>query len=413
MLALALAITTAVTLLGLHFLHVQHFKPEHQLSAATLFNLLKVAFAVAAGIGAVVALVTAYRRQRIAEFADQRHELAEQREQTRLLNERFTTAAGQLGHDNPAIRLAGVYAMAGLADDWPQQRQTCVDVLCAYLRMPYQPDPGDDAPTAERLALRASGEVRHTLIRIITAHLQPDDQRAPTTARWHGLNLDFTGVVFDGGDFRGARFTGGHINFNGAWFTGGRVNFIGAWFTGATVSFDGAQFTGGQVSFSGARFTGGQVSFSFAQFTGSQVDFDDAQFTGATVGFSGARFTGSEVDFSGASFSAGRVTFILVKFTGGDVHLSNASFTGGHVSFGSARFTGGHVDFSNSRFAGARVEFDHASFTSAGVDFSDADFTGGLVDFSEPDDWSSPPQFPDWGNNPPQPVRLPASSPAP
>ena len=97
--------------------------------------------------------------------------LAEQR--TRTLNERFATAAGQLGSDKPPeVRLAGVYAMAGLADDWPENRQTCVDVLCGYLRMPYEPDPGDEAPGPERLAFRASREVRHTVIRVITAHLQ-------------------------------------------------------------------------------------------------------------------------------------------------------------------------------------------------------------------------------------------------
>ena len=69
--------------------------------------------------------------------------LAEQR--TRTLNERFATAAEQLGSDKPAVRLAGVYAMAGLADDWKENRQICVDVLCAYLRMPYEPDPGRGA----------------------------------------------------------------------------------------------------------------------------------------------------------------------------------------------------------------------------------------------------------------------------
>src|SRR4029077_3850219 len=74
--------------------------------------------------------------------------LAEQR--ARTLNERFATAAGQLGSDKPpAVRLAGVYAMAGLADDWPENRQTCVDILCGYLRLPYEPDPDDDAPTKE------------------------------------------------------------------------------------------------------------------------------------------------------------------------------------------------------------------------------------------------------------------------
>ena len=51
------------------------------------------------------------------------------------LAKRFQDAASQLGNANAAIRLAGVYSMARLADDWQDQRQTCVDVLCAYVRM--------------------------------------------------------------------------------------------------------------------------------------------------------------------------------------------------------------------------------------------------------------------------------------
>jgi hypothetical protein len=83
------------------------------------------------------------RKQLDTTLAAQREQLdrtlAEQR--TRTLNERFATAAGQLGDDKPAaVRLAGVYAMAGLADDWPENRQTCVDVLCAYLRLPVRRD---------------------------------------------------------------------------------------------------------------------------------------------------------------------------------------------------------------------------------------------------------------------------------
>ena len=77
--------------------------------------------------------------------------LAEQR--TRTLNERFATAADKLGDDKPpAMRLAGVYAMAGLADDWKKNRQTCIDVLCGYLRMPYEPYPGEQADMPEWLA---------------------------------------------------------------------------------------------------------------------------------------------------------------------------------------------------------------------------------------------------------------------
>lgn len=41
----------------------------------------------------------------------------------------------------PPSASPAVYALARLADDWEEQRQVCIDVLCAYLRMPYQPDP--------------------------------------------------------------------------------------------------------------------------------------------------------------------------------------------------------------------------------------------------------------------------------
>jgi hypothetical protein len=120
-------------------------------------GVLQLVFASVAGAGALVALIVAYRRQKIAE-ADSAHD------RTRVFNERFTAIAAQLGDAQPAVRLAGVHAMAGLADDWQAHRQTCIDVLCAYLRMPYEPDPGEAAPVAERLAFRASREVRLTVL---------------------------------------------------------------------------------------------------------------------------------------------------------------------------------------------------------------------------------------------------------
>jgi hypothetical protein len=93
--------------------------------------------------------------------------------------------------------------MAGLADDWEENRETCVDVLCGYLRMPYEPDPGQDVQEPQELAFRAVREVRYTVIRVITAHLTRDAAES-----WRGLNFDFSGVVFDCGDFRGAQFSG-------------------------------------------------------------------------------------------------------------------------------------------------------------------------------------------------------------
>jgi uncharacterized protein YjbI with pentapeptide repeats len=230
--------------------------------------------------------------------------LAEQR--TRTLNERFATAAEQLGsYNKPAVRLAGVYAMAGLADDWEENRQTCVDVLCAYLRMPYAPGPGPDAPEPRRLAFQASREVRHTAIRVITAHLR---EHAATS--WQGLHFDFTGVDFDGGDF------------SYAWFSGGRVSFNHAGFSAGTVNFGLAKFSGGRVSFNDARFSGAKVMFSLAQFSGGRVSFDDARFSGGTVEFSETEFSGGAVFFNGASFSGGTVDLGYANFSGGEVDFS-------------------------------------------------------------------------------------------
>jgi uncharacterized protein YjbI with pentapeptide repeats len=336
-------------------------------------------------------------------LAEQREQLdrtlAEQR--TRTLNERFATAADQLGSDKPAVRLAGVYAMAGLADDWEENRQTCVDVLCAYLRMPYEPDPGQDAPEPRRLAFQAIREVRHTVIRVITAHLKKD-----AAVSWQGLNFDFTGVVFDGGNFGHAQFSGGTVNFDGARFSGGTVNFGGAQFSGGTVNFGFAEFSGGTVNFGLARFSGGTIRFGQAQFSGGTVYFSQAQFSGGTVNFGYARFSRGTVNFVLARFSGGTVRFGGAQFSGGTVYFNQARFSGGTVSFGGAQFSGGTVDFGTAEFSGSTVRFGTAEFSGSTVRFGTAEFSGGEVDFSRAGVWSYPPEFP-WTDTPPSGVKLP------
>jgi uncharacterized protein YjbI with pentapeptide repeats len=314
--------------------------------------------------------------------------LAEQR--TRTLNERFASAAEQLGSDKPAaVRLAGVYAMAGLADDWEANRQTCVDVLCAYLRMPYEPDPGKDSSAAEQLAFKSSREVRHTVIRVITAHLR---EHAATS--WQGLYFDFTGVVFDGASFYGARFSGGEVEFTGARFSDAHVYFGGAQFCGGEVDFSAARFSGGEIWFTEAQFSGATVSFGLAEFS-AWVSFDGAEFSGGKVRFYNAEFRSKTVNFSGARFSGGEVSFGKARFSGGEVYFTEAQFSGGRVSFGGARFSGSRVPFARARFSGAEFYF------------GGAEFTGGEVDFSEADDWSTPPKFP-WTDTPPLGVTLPS-----
>jgi len=190
------------------------------------------------------------------------------------LANRYTSAAEQLGHGKPAVRLAGVYAMARLADDWKPQRQACIDVMCAYLRMPYNPE---EAEPGER-------EVRLTVIRLIRDHLQEDAH-----VSWGGRAFNFTDAIFDGGDFSGATFSGDTVTFSGATFNGGTVNFSGATFNGGTVLFLLATFSGGTVLFLLATFSGGRVDFSLATFSGGRVDFSGARFNGGRVDFSAVK----------------------------------------------------------------------------------------------------------------------------
>ena len=77
----------------------------------------------------------------------------------------------QLGDAQPPCGWPGYTRWRVWPINWQEHRQTCVDVLCAYLRTPYEPEPGDDAPMEKRLALQASSEVCHTIIRVVTAHL--------------------------------------------------------------------------------------------------------------------------------------------------------------------------------------------------------------------------------------------------
>src|SRR5215467_9862145 len=311
---------------------------------------------------------------------------AEQRTRTR--NERFDTVAERLDTDKPpAVRVAGVYAVAGLADDWPEHRKMCVEVLCAYLRMPYEPEPGGDAPVEKRLAFQASREVRHTVIRVIAAHL---NGTAPVS--WCGLNFDFAGAVFDGGDFSGAKFSGGTVNFAGAEFSGG------------TVSFGGAEFSGGTVKFAGAKFSGARVNFFLAKFSGGMVDFAGAKISGGAVGFGYAGFSGGIINFTGAQFSGAAVDFFGSTFSGESPELTGANASGDLVFFHAVEFSGGTVSFSRAEFAGEMV------------DFAGAGFSGGTVDFSRVASWTQPPDFGSGFDmsHPPAGVMLPAAtSPSP
>ncbi len=331
-------------------------------------DLVKVALTVAAGLGGAVALTVSYRKQALAEREEARSLREEDRDQARAYRDRYGAAAAQLGDEDAAVRLAGVYALANLADDWTEQRQQCVDVLCAYLRLPWDPqhDPANPVVTktvkqtlARTPAKETSTtygyanqpgevEVRKTILRVIGDHLrgpQPDPEpgdvadAGPAPGPWSTLQLDFTGATLP--DLSFCCVVLADVSFEGAQFTGD------AWLKGASFA--------GYAGFEGARFAG-------------YAGFEGARFAGYAV-FEGARFAG-DAGFWGASF-ARYATFGGASFAG-DAWFEEASFTG-KVSFNEASFTGPAV-FNQASFTGPAV-FNQASFTGYAV-FREASFTG-------------------------------------
>jgi Pentapeptide repeats (9 copies) len=294
---------------------------------------IKYGLGVVASGGAVAVLLLAVRRQHLSErahelameaqrLAEQAHELARQAQShvetdaaERRVTDLFTKAVEQLGSPAAAVRLGGLYALERVAQNNPEQRQTVVNVICAYLRMSsIEVDP-------ETTGMKADEEfqVRLTAQRILLAHTsRPADVRPeyaetlppePGQSFWPGMDIDLTGAtLFDWrvdrwhpGDaiFAGATFVG-WVGFAYATFTG-RARFNDAFFKDDAL-FDRATFTR-DAWFSGARF-GGEAWFSDAIFA-RQALFDGARFEGS-VRFTDARFT-AEPDLSGAGVRSATV----------------------------------------------------------------------------------------------------------
>ena len=188
--------------------------------------------------------------------------------------------------------------------------QQCIDVLCGYLRLPYDPDYGSshhtelttatkrlpsesatqsvEQPHTQRRTIRQNDrEVRQTIVRVIAAHAR-DHADIP----WSDHDFDFNTVIFENADFQNTRFRGKNTSFGGATFSGeltlfGEVTFSGdTFFRGATfslTSFNGATFSG-YTSFGGATFSG-DTSFGGATFSGERTSFARVTFSGETTSF--------------------------------------------------------------------------------------------------------------------------------
>ena len=368
-------------------------------------EVVKTGLSVGAGAGGVVALVLAGRRQWATE-----HDSAERR-----ITELYSKAADQLGFDKePVVRLASLYALERLAQDYPAHRQTIVNIICAYLRMPFTPPAGDAQPAARGLGLRARHQarpasqrdlgrredlqVRLTAQQILTNHLKPT--AAGRWRRWLDVDLDLTGATLVDFDLAGCAVD--RCRFTGARFRGA-TSFAGTTFEGA-ATFEGAEFLG-DATFARAVFQA-NADLSGVAFRGS-AGFDLVTFGGAStfraatfarpVTFGNAVFTDT-CTFDDAGFAAETTfdyavaraagNFRRVRFTDA-AHFFSAEFHG-WTRFDEAEFRGscalGFTRFHRTAHFIGTVFADDARFSSARFDgpvevadsqfFGQADFDG-------------------------------------
>ena len=170
--------------------------------SAARVEAIKTGLGVGAGTAGIFALLLAVRLQVHQEHtaADVSLDAAEKR-----VTELYTKAADQLGSGNAAVRLAGLYALERLGKSHEAQQETILNVVCAYLRMPYTLG---DTPTADATSDeldRHEQNLQEAQVRLTAQRILRDHLFAELWAEdyWAGV-VDLTGANIVGIDLEDA-----------------------------------------------------------------------------------------------------------------------------------------------------------------------------------------------------------------
>ena len=364
---------------------------------------IKVTLTALGGVGAVGYLVIKYRERAALERGE--------------ADDKLVRAVQQLGDPSPQVRIAGVYALADVADTYGNPyHQRVVDILCGYLRTDRllkdangntQYATNKDGSPNYSLPLSADAPVESTILSVLGSHLRSSatakanhQSRGPwsfCTLDIHGAHItehvNFDYVHLGEIDARGTQFIKG-ASFTQTKFAN-RTSFDNSTFT-QVVSFCKSEFEN-DVSFQNTIFNcvayfsensfKQDVDFSKALFI-EEVDFEGTHFLRTTnfryvtfeenTDFSAVRFYqipqlseatfNKSVTFEGATFMKA-VNFCRTHLNGSSKFI-NCTFQG-DAKFTATNFRK-NADFRNASFA-LTAYFDGVSFIDY-VDFSGCNF---------------------------------------
>jgi hypothetical protein len=244
--------------------------------------------------GAVVALYALWLNDRRRRIEEERHEL----EGVKVADERFARSVELLGNEADQVRVGALHSLVWLAGSTPRYKQTVLDILCAYLRRPFEhPEWRDDPEVAAAIDPEADREreVRLTAQRLITDLLPWGEN--PDPRRYH---LDLSGARLEQFRLEGRRI--GRLIARGARFHG--ITALGLLEATKPVLFTDASFEG-RLDLREARLDGG-LSFQRTRFRG-EVALDGAAVntflnisTTAPAGQVGTVIVGPETRIDGA-----------------------------------------------------------------------------------------------------------------
>lgn len=289
---------------------------EPRLSQDKFFEVIRNAVTMGAALGVGITLFFSYRRQRTTEgtqritaeaqrtaaeaqktaskaleLSNRQHDLELDRRQDAVVSElrsRYSVAAEQLSAQALTVKLAGVYALATLADDWNRQqssadRQTCVDLLLATYRA-LDSDTGRD-----------SVETKSAIWRSVMDRFRVNNSER----RWAVGHVDFSGIKHPDSMVVAVRIDGS-INFSRTRSEGrgfivqsvilgqhGVLNFNGA--SHAGLEFRSCVFESGRLDLTGVAVEQ-RIVFQECSFNGTWVVLDDAAH-GKNVEFVQCEFT--------------------------------------------------------------------------------------------------------------------------
>ena len=317
----------------------------------TFKELLSTTLAAVGGIGAVGYLVIKYREQASTEREEVHQNEGE-------ADKKLNSAIQQLGSRSPQVRIAGVYALADVADTYRSEihgvdyNKRAVEILCGYLRTTRSEN---DKP------------VESAVLSILSNHMIPpaNSSSNKNIGPWSRYTIDLRGAILkETINFKGACIAS--LDCRQAEFHG-KADFTDAHFD-AYTHFDQAHFYH-QANFTGAQFQHNNDPNLITSFVNThfhnKATFNEAHFY-------------HQANFTGAQFQHNAKSNLITSFVGTHFHAE--------VTFLEAHFHQ-NVDFNNSQFQQncknadlgtrfQRAHFDGNTYFDNAHFYHQANFTG-------------------------------------